>query len=240
MRILSKLLPAVAVGLMAAGARAAEPNTLTEAEKAAGWKLLFDGKTADQWRNYNKDTLSDKWVVKDGAITLAGKGGGDIITKEQFSSYELVLEYRIGKGGNSGLMYHVQEVKGKPPYDSGPEVQIQDNQNGRDPQLAGWLYQMYQPEKDAKTGKPVDATKPAGEWNELRFTLDGPKGSTSMNGVKYYDFEMGTAEWAKRLEKSKFAKWQDFAKATKGHICLQDHGDEVSFRNIKIRPITAK
>src|SRR5262249_37565799 len=119
-----------------------QANTLTAAEKADGWQLLFDGKTADRWRNYNKETLSDKWQVKDGA--LVGMRGGDIVTKDEFASYELVLEYRIGKGGNSGIMYHVQEVKGKPPYDSGPEIQIQDNVGGHDPQLSGWLYQMYQ------------------------------------------------------------------------------------------------
>ncbi len=223
---------AVAAGVgVSAGARG---------DDAAGWKVLFDGTSTDQWRNYNKDTLSDKWQVKDGALVLTGKGGGDIITKEQYGSYELSLEYRIGKGGNSGLMFHVQEVKGKPPYDSGPEIQIQDNVAGRDPQKAGWLYQFYQAPVDPQTGKPTDATKPAGEWNQLRLTLDGPKGTVWMNGVKYYDFEVGSADWNERLAKSKFAKWANFAKAGKGHICLQDHGDEVAFRNIKIRPLPAK
>lgn len=219
---------------------AAEPNTLTDQEKAGGWRLLFDGKTAGEWRNYGRQRLSDKWQVKDGALVLAGKGGGDIVTRDEFDSYELVLDYNISRGGNSGLMFHVQEVKGKPPYDSGPEVQIQDNANGHDPQLSGWLYQLYQPPTDEKTGKPLDATKPVGEWNELRLVLDGPKGTVSMNGVKYYDFEMWTEDWGRRVAKSKFGKWENFAKAKKGHICLQDHGDEVAFRNIKIRPITAK
>ncbi|CAA9404112.1 MAG: Probable secreted glycosyl hydrolase [uncultured Phycisphaerae bacterium] len=216
--------------------------TLTEQEKAAGWRLLFDGKSADQFRSYNKPDgkLNEKWQVKDGALVLTGKGGGDIVTKEQFESYELVLEYRISPGGNSGLMFHVVEVPGKPPYDSGPEVQIQDNVAGKDPQRAGWLYQMYQPPTDPKTGKPVDATKPAGEWNQLRFVLNGPKGEIHMNGVKYAEFEVGSEDWNRRLAESKFAKWANFAKAKKGHIALQDHGDEVAFRNIKIRPIAAQ
>lgn len=211
-----------------------------DAKTADGWKVLFDGKSADQWRNYNKDGISDKWKVADGAITLTGKGGGDIITKDEFESFDLVLEYKIGKAGNSGLMFHVKEVKGKPPYDSGPEIQIQDNADGRDPQKAGWLYQFYQSPPDTATGKPVDATKPAGEWNQLRLLLDGPKGTVWMNGTKYYDFEIGSSDWKEKLAKSKFAKWENFAKATKGHICLQDHGDVVSFRNIKIKPLPGK
>jgi hypothetical protein len=230
-----------------AAAAAAEPkelvqleNALTDKEKADGWKLLFDGKSADGWRNYNKDAVSDKWQVKDGVLELTGKGGGDLITKDQYESYELVLDYKISEGGNSGLIFHVQEAKGKPPYDSGPEIQIQDNVKGHDPQLAGWLYQLYQPPVDEKTGKPIDATKPAGEWNQLRFVLDGGKGTVSMNGVKYESFEIGSDDWNQRLAKSKFAKWERFAKATKGHVCLQDHGNQVAFRNIKIRTIAAK
>jgi hypothetical protein len=214
--------------------------TLTDAEKAAGWKVLFDGTSADNFRGYNKDKLPDGWKVTDGALVRSGKGAGDIVTKEQYDSFDLVLEYKIGKGGNSGLMFRVMEVKGKPPYDSGPEVQILDNVAGKDPQRSGWLYQMYQPPADPKTGKPLDATKPVGEWNQMRFLLDGNKGATWMNGTKYYEFEIGTEEWKARLAKSKFAKWENFAKATKGHICLQDHGDEVAFRNIKIRPIATK
>jgi hypothetical protein len=219
-----------------AAAPAAEPNTLSAKEKAEGWKLLFDGKSMEHFRNYGKPDapVSDKWVVKDGAMTLTGKGGGDIITKEQYENYELVLEYKITPGGNSGLMFGVIEQKGKPPYDSGPEVQIQDNVKGTDPQKAGWLYQLYTPPVDEKTGKPVDATKPAGEWNELRFKLVNGKGSIHMNGVKYVDFEVGSEDWNARLAKSKFAKWEAFAKSKKGYICLQDHGNEVSFRNVKI------
>jgi hypothetical protein len=217
----------------------AAPNALTEKEKAEGWRSLFDGKAIEHFRNYNKPDapVSDKWVVKDGAMVLTGKGGGDIITKEQFENFELVLEYKISVGGNSGLMFGVVEQKGKPPYDSGPEVQIQDNVKGGDPQKAGWLYQLYQPPIDEKTGKPIDATKPAGEWNELRFKLVNGKGSIHMNGVKYADFEVGSEDWNARLAKSKFAKWPAFGKSKKGHICLQDHGNEVAFRNIKVRTV---
>jgi hypothetical protein len=240
-RVIAVGVVAAAAGLTAArdDAPKAGAAALTEKEKAAGWRVLFDGTSTDQWRNYNKDALSDKWKVVDGALVRTGSAG-DIVTKEQYDSFDLVLEYRISKAGNSGLMFRVMEVKGKPPYDSGPEVQILDNALGKDPQRAGWLYQLYQPPTDPKTGKPLDATKPAGEWNQIRFLLDGAKGTVWMNGTKYYDFEIGSDEWKSRLAKSKFAKWENFAKATKGHICLQDHGDEVAFRNIKIRPLSAK
>lgn len=226
----------------AAAAPAAAANTLTEQEKADGWKLLFDGKTIEHFRNYNKPDapVNDKWTVKDGAMTLTGKGGGDIITKEQYENYDLVLEYKISPGGNSGLMFGVIEQPKKPPYDSGPEVQIQDNVKGSDPQKAGWLYQLYQPPVDEKTGKPVDATKPAGEWNELRLKMVGGKGTIHMNGVKYAEFEVGGEDWNARLAKSKFAKWEAFGKSKKGHICLQDHGNEVAFRNVKIKVLDGK
>jgi hypothetical protein len=130
-------------------------------------------------------------------------------------------------------MFHVVEDK-DPPYASGPEIQIQDNQAGRDPQKSGWLYQLY----PAKT----DATKPAGEWNTLRILI-APQGETSeihMNGVKYAEFAKGSADWDAKVQASKFGKMPKFGKATKGFICLQDHGDEVAFRNIKLRVIEPK
>lgn len=223
-------------------AEASAPNTLSAQEKSEGWKLLFDGKSIEHFRNYNKPDapVNDKWVVKDGAMALTGKDGGDIITKEQYENYDLVLEYKISPGGNSGLMFGVIEQPGKPPYDSGPEVQIQDNAEGKDPQKAGWLYQLYQPPIDPKTGKPIDATKPAGEWNQLRLKMDNGRGEIFMNGVKYAEFEVGSDEWKARLAKSKFVKWEAFGKSKKGHIALQDHGNEVAFRNVKIKTLDGK
>jgi hypothetical protein len=223
----------------AATESAGEPNTLTDKEKAEGWELLFDGKSVDRWRNYKKETLSNKWKVADGALTLPGGGGGDIITKDKFDSYELVLDYRISKGGNSGLMFHVTEEEGTP-WMTGPEIQIQDNVAGKDPQKAGWLYQLYPPANDPQTGKPIDATKPAGEWNTLRLVLNGPRGEIHMNGVKYTQFELWGDEWNQRVAKSKFGKMPKFGKNRSGHIALQDHGNEVSFRNIKIRKLGAE
>lgn len=210
----------------------AAQNTLTEVEKKAGWTLLFDGKSTENFRNYKKETLSDKWVVKDGAITLTKKGGGDMITKKQYDAFEFSVDYKISPGGNSGLMFHVQEIE-KKPWQTGAEIQIQDNVKGRDPQKAGWLYQLYKPEPE------IDATNPAGEWNTLRILITPEKCIQWMNGTKYVEYVKGSKDWNERVAKSKFSKFANFGKPTKGHLCLQDHGNVVSFRNIKIREIKA-
>jgi hypothetical protein len=214
----------------------AEYNALTKEEKAGGWRLLFDGKSMDAWRRFNGDKFGEQWKVEAGAMVLTAGGGGDVITKEQFDSFELVLEYAIAPGGNSGLMFHVQEGDPEPGM-NGPEVQLLDNAGGGDPQKAGWLYALYPAPNDPKTGQPVDATKPAGEWNRLRLVLDGPNGSIEMNGVKYASFEMWGDEWNRRVAASKFVKWPKFGHARTGHICLQDHGARIAFRSVKIRPI---
>ena len=231
----SQITRAVAVSLVFAGlagsSRAAEPtapNTLTAVEKEAGWKLLFDGQSTTGWRNYKKTAVGPGWKVEDGALVRFDKGAGDIITTDQYDSFELSLEYKISPAGNSGLMYHVTE-EGARPYETGPEVQIQDNKEGHDPQLAGWLYQLYKPD--------TDATKPAGEWNVLRILITPNKCEHTMNGVKYVEYVKGSSDWDERVAKSKFSKLPLFGKATKGYICLQDHGNLVAFRNIKIRPV---
>ena len=216
-----------------------KPNTLTEKEKSAGWRLLFDGKSLDAWRRFNGDAIGEQWKVEDGAMVLTAGGGGDVITKEQFGSFELALEYAIAPGGNSGLMFHVKEGDREPGM-NGPEVQLLDNVAGGDPQKAGWLYELYRPADDPKTGKPLDATKPAGEWNRLRLVLDGPEGTIEMNGVKYVSFEMWGEEWNRWVAASKFVQWPAFGKAKTGHICLQDHGARIAFRNVKIRAIKPK
>jgi hypothetical protein len=222
------VLPLAGAGLLRAEAPKAEPNTLTYKEQQAGWKLLFDGKSTDGWRNYKQDKVSSGWKVEHGALCRSEKGAGDIVTKDEYGAFELSLEYKISPAGNSGLMFHVTE-EGGAPWHTGPEIQIQDNKDGHDPQLAGWLYQLYKPE--------VDATKPAGEWNQVRILITPEKCATYMNGVKYYEFVKGSQDWDERVAKSKFAKMPNFGKPTRGHICLQDHGNPVCYRNIKIRQI---
>jgi hypothetical protein len=211
----------------------AADNQLTEQEQKDGWKLLFDGKdAAANFRGYKKDKLPDGWVVEDGAI-VRKKGGGDIITKDQYESFELSLDWKISPGGNSGIMFKVQETDG-PSYMTGPEAQVQDNKAGKDPQKAGWMYQLYAANEDA--------TKPAGEWNTFVLKCQKTAAGTYkcehiMNGKKYVEYEIGSDDWNQKVAKSKFAKWPQFGKAAKGHICLQDHGNEVAYRNIKIREL---
>lgn len=210
----------------------AAPNTLTAAEKAAGWKLLFDGKTTNGWRNYKKPDIAAGWKVENGALVRGTQQAGDIITADQYGAFELSLEYNISPGGNSGLMFHVTE-EGVTPWRTGPEIQIQDSSSAaKDPQKPGWLYQLYKSD--------VDAAKPAGEWNQLRLLVTPTKSATWMNGQLYYEYVKGSKDWDERVAKSKFAKEPNFGKPTSGYICLQDHGNPVSFRNIKIRVVEAK
>lgn len=229
-RSFRSLVWAVAAACCVSPAFAADPaaNTLTPEEKAAGWKLLFDGKSTAGWRNYQKDSVGPGWKVENGELSRVEKDAGDIITKDEFGAFELTLDYKISEGGNSGLMYHVKETE-KRPWQTGPEIQIQDNKAGHDPQKAGWLYQFYSSDKDS--------TKPAGEWNTLRIVITPEKCEHFMNGVKYFDYVKGSADWNARYEKSKFKAFPNFGKATSGHICLQDHNNLVSFRNIKIRDL---
>jgi hypothetical protein len=216
--------------LIASPAVFAEPNTLTAQEREDGWRLLFDGKTTKGWRNYRRQQVNPGWKVEDGTLVRAAAGAGDIMTEEQFDAFELAIDFKIAPRGNIGLMFHVTE-EGGAPWQTGPEVQILDNAAGADPQRAGWLYQLYRPD--------TDATRPAGEWNEIRLRITPEKSATFVNGVKYYEFVKGSPDWNDRVAKSKFATMTGFGKATKGHICLQDHGDTVAFRSIRIKPLAS-
>jgi glucose/arabinose dehydrogenase len=218
-------------------ARSAE-NALSEPEKRAGWKLLFDGQSTGGWRNYKKDKLSDGWVVQDGALTRTKSGAGDIVTTDQYDSFELQIEYKISKGGNSGIMFHVTE-DADAPWQTGPEIQVQDNVDGRDPQKAGWLYQLYQPGPVPFTTTIPDATRPVGEWNHVQVRVTPLICEINVNGIRYALFQKGSKDWDERVAKSKFKAYPNFGKPTKGHISLQDHGDLVSYRNIKLRKLGA-
>ena len=215
---------------------AAGENELTPSEKRGGWKLLFDGKTTDGWRNYKKDMISGGWKVVDGALVRAEKGAGDIITKDEYGSFELSLEYKISEGGNSGIMFHVSEDGGAP-WHSGPEIQVQDNLKGHDPQKAGWLYQLYPSVPGFMQKEGPDATRPAGEWNQLQIRICPAGSEINMNGVRYSTFKVGSDDWNDKVAKSKFAKMEKFGKNGKGFICLQDHNDIVAYRNIKVRTL---
>jgi len=214
-------------------------NVLTDAEKAAGWKLLFNGKDFTGWHNFKRENVRSGWQIKDGALACVNPhDAGDIVTAEKFDWFELQLDYNISEGGNSGIMFHVTD-EGRAAWATGPEFQLEDNAKAGDPQKCGWLYALYQPPTDAKTGQPIDATKPAGQWNHIRLRIAPDKCEHEINGVKYFEYVLGSEDFNRRVAQSKFASMPLFAKANAGFIALQgDHG-QVSFRNIKLRPIQA-
>jgi 3-keto-disaccharide hydrolase len=226
--------------LFFAGAARAEdgkPNTLTDAEKAAGWKLLFNGKDFSGWHNFKSQGVRPGWQVKDGALVCVDPhDAGDIVSPDQYDWFELQIDYNISEGGNSGIMYHVTE-EGNAAWATGPEFQLEDNLKAADQIRCGWLYALYQPPVDTKTGKPLDATKPIGEWNHIRLVISPEKCVHEINGVKYFEYVLGSDDFNSRVAKSKFGKMPIFAKSNKGFIALQgDHG-QVSFRNIKVRAL---
>jgi len=229
------LLTAAAAQLIAADN--ATPNTLTAAEQAAGWKLLFDGKDFNGWHNFKNAGVRPGWQVKDGALVCADPhNAGDIVTTDRFDWFELELDYNISVAGNSGIMFHVTD-EGGAVWATGPEFQLEDNVAAADKIRCGWLYALYQPPLDPKTGQTLDATKPVGEWNHVRLLVSPEKCEHDINGVKYFDYVLGSEDFNQRVAKSKFGKMPHFAKSDSGYIALQgDHG-QVSFRNIKIRPI---
>jgi hypothetical protein len=215
-----------------------QENTLTEQEKKEGWKLLFDGETTEGWRGYNKSSFPDKgWEVRDGALTvLPSGGGGDIITTEAYENFILKLEWKVEKGGNSGIFYHALEQPMEPIYWSAPEIQILDNENHPDAEMGKDGNRMSTSLYDLIPAKPQNAN-PHGEWNQIKIVVNKPHVEHWQNGVKVVEYELWTDEWYEMLENSKFRTHPEFGAAHIGYIGLQDHGDRVSFRNIKIKEL---
>jgi len=215
-------------------------NALSDSEKAAGWILLFNGKNFDGWHNFKREGVRPGWQVKDGALVCVDPhDAGDIVTTGQYDWFDLQLDYNISEGGNSGIMYHVTD-EGGAAWATGPEFQLEDNVKAADPVRCGWLYALYQPPTDPNTGKPLDATRPVGQWNHVHLVISPDKCFHEINGVKYFEYVLGSDDFNDRVAKSKFAKMPRFAKSSTGYIALQgDHG-QVSFRNIKVRPLGGK
>ena len=206
------------------------PNTLSEMEKERGFVLLFDGETFEGWHGYQSEKPHDGWTVNNGMISLVEGKKGDLVSDKQYSSFDLRLQYRISENGNSGVFYHVDESLPRSPH-SGPEVQIVDNngekwKEGDARHKDGANYALHAPAEDV--------SKPAGKWNALRVVVDGNHVRHFLNGTKIVDFEMHTDEWKEMVAATKFSKWPAYGMAGKGHIVLQDHGNPVSFRNIRI------
>jgi hypothetical protein len=205
-------------------------NELTAEEKADGWKSLFDGKKIEHWRNFKQDGINPKWVIQDDAMHLTGKGGGDIITRENYENFDFRLEWKIAEAGNSGI-FILGDEKGKRVYSHAPEIQILDNERHKDraktSRRSGSLYDMI--------AAPAESQKPAGEWNKVRIMLNKGHLQVWQNDVQTIDVKINGDKWNELLAKSKFAKWQGFGLNKSGFLGLQDHADPVWFRNLKVK-----
>jgi hypothetical protein len=215
-------------------------NKLTPAEIKKGWKLLFDGSTLTGWKTYNRSDMATSWGVKDGAIFLDAKKGrsdvakGDLVTLEDYDDFEFSVEWKISDCGNSGIMYRiVEDPKYKQPYLTGPEMQVLDNKCHPDAKIithrSGDFYDVM--------ASKTENVKPAGEWNSVKIIMKGYKLEQWQNGVRQIKLTLGSDEINAIVEKSKWKNQKDWGKALIGKIGLQDHGDAVWFRNIKIRSL---
>ncbi len=204
-------------------------NELSDAEREAGWQLLFDGRTTDGWRGYMMETIPDGWRVLDGELTRVGRGR-DIITTEQFENFDLTLEWKVERGGNSGILFRAVEGP-EQIYMGAPEMQILDDENhadGRSPLTSvGSNYALHP--------APRGLARPVGEWNSARILVSGNHVEHWLNGFRTVEYELGSADWLERVASSKFSAWPEYGTASRGHIGLQEHGDRVAFRSIKIR-----
>jgi len=233
-------------------AAAQSPNQLTTAERAAGWRLLFDGTSLNEWRGLGYDSVpTAHWRVIDGAIVKMPTAkvqrqadgqpaaGGDLMTRESFQDFELVFDWRVTPGANSGVKYNVSEelsLKHASNHAAlGFEYQVLDDVLHPDNTIAshraGSLYDIL----EASTLKRL---RPVGEWNSARIVLVGDHGEHWLNGAKVVEFDLGTPRIDSLLQRSKYKPIPGFAERRRGHIILQDHGDEVHFRSIKIREVS--
>lgn len=221
-------------------------NTLTSKEKSEGWELLFDGKTLNGWRDYNGTALTGPWEVVDGAVQADGKGSdsnGYIVTDKEFANFDLKWEWKISKGGNSGMLYHVVE---RPdfavPYVTGPEYQLIDDDNYSEMNggyvLQDWQrcavdYAMYVPDFETRN------LKPAGQWNQSEIIFDNGHVTYLLNGKVTVEFDAWTPDWFARKESGKWENAPEYGLSPSGVICLQDHGYPAWFRDIKIKELPA-
>jgi hypothetical protein len=215
-------------------------NQLTAAEKSEGWHLLFDGHSTKGWHTYNKKTISNAWRVDGGAIHLdaskrPASGAGDIDTRDEFENFDLKMQWKISKAGNSGIIFLVHESpKYEDSYETGPEMQVLDNKDADDGKNykhhAGDLYDLIPSNSES-------IVHGVGEWNDVEIKLNHGKLDFYMNGKHTVNTTLWNAAWDALVKGSKFAKMPAFATFKSGHIDLQDHGYDVWYRNIKIKKL---
>lgn len=204
-----------------------------------GWVSLFDGQTTKGWHTYHRDTVAAGWSAQNGELRfnpqVPGEQRGDIVTDGEYENYELELEWQISSGGNSGIIFSVHESpEFGATYETGVEMQVLDNISAGDNKienhLAGTLYDLI-------GSTEVSQPKPLGDWNQARIRKNNGQITLWLNGVETADVTIGTPEWEEVLNASKFKDWKGFAKYPKGKIALQDHGDVVAYRNIRIKEL---
>ena len=220
---------------------AAPPNTLTAAEEAEGWLLLFDGETTDGWRGYNKDEFPARgWEVRDGTLMTVPSDEadrdlrGDILTEQRFENFELSIEFRVSPGGNSGILYRVVEREGEPIWYNAPEFQVlDDSAHLARPDLD--MYRHLTGDNYDLHASVVSASNPVGDWNQARVIVDRGHVEHWLNGEKTVEYEIESPKWEELYQASKFSEYPGYGRTAVGHIGLQDYGDNVWYRNIKIR-----
>jgi hypothetical protein len=209
----------------------AQIPSLTAKETAEGWKLLFDGKSLAGWRSYKSVTPPSGWRAINGELVRDGDGG-DLMTVDQYGNFDMRFEWKITENGNSGIIYRIATTE-EFPWQTGPEYQILHNAGHRDGKnpitSAASNYAVNPPTRDL--------TKPVGEWNEGRLVARGNVVEHWLNGQQVVKYEIGSADWLARVAASKFAKLKDYGRIKRGYIALQDHGNLVYYRNIKIREL---
>ena len=219
--------------------RTNNPSLLTDEEIKDGWQLLFDGATTKEWHNYGGGAVGYAWKISDGTLYFDGSQKKDtipqdIITNDEFENFHLKLEWKIDTNGNSGIMFYVHEDSAyKRPYWTGPEMQVLDNNGHPDAKIpkhrAGDLYDLISSSKEA--------VKPALEWNQVEIKSVNGKLDFWLNGENIVSTQLWDDNWKKMIAGSKFKQWPGFGTFKKGRICLQDHGNNVWFKNIKIKKL---
>ena len=227
------LIPAVMAAALHGCMADAEPNTLTGKEQRDGWELLFDGQSLNKWKTFNGGSVTG-WKIIDGTVHNSGDDtnyGGDIITIEEYTDFELYLEWKIMPQSQSGIFFHVQEGIVNAIYESGPKYQLTDDrgwvQELKEVQHAGAAWELYAPDNVKLVSD--------GEWNKTRLIVKGPKVEHWLNGTKVLEYELWSDDWHEHVKNSKWRHMPHYGSAKKGHIGLQDHGGLTMFRNIKIR-----